>query len=158
MARFAIPLTVLAAALAGCGTYEQPRTAAVVTSSGAPVIASGAVVSGTPVAPAPATVVAAPAVVGQPILIASGPVQPGTPIAPQGTTFRPGNGTIESVAALHITPYAGASAGASAPERLAYRLTVKMDDGTMQAVDQDNRSFAVGDRIQIGADGRVTRQ
>ena len=43
------------------------------------------------------------------------------------------------------------------PERVAYRLGIKMDDGTLQAIDQDNRDFQVGDRVQLTADGRVIR-
>jgi outer membrane lipoprotein SlyB len=41
---------------------------------------------------------------------------------------------------------------------MAYRLTIKMDDGSYQAVDQDNRSFQVGDRVQLTGDGRVMRR
>jgi hypothetical protein len=32
-----------------------------------------------------------------------------------------------------------------------------MDDGTVQSIDQDNRSFLVGDRIRITTDGHVIR-
>lgn len=37
----------------------------------------------------------------------------------------------------------------------AYQLTLRMDDGTVQWVVQDNRLFRVGDRVQITQDGRV---
>ncbi|MGQ0751081.1 MAG: glycine zipper 2TM domain-containing protein [Betaproteobacteria bacterium] len=37
----------------------------------------------------------------------------------------------------------------------AYQLTLRMDDGTVQNVVQDNRAFQVGDRVQVTTDGRV---
>ena len=54
------------------------------------------------------------------------------------------------------TPSSGA--GAPGGERIAYRLTLRMDDGSFQAVDQDNRAFLVQDRVALTGDGRVTRQ
>ena len=58
---------------------------------------------------------------------------------------------------------AGAGAGAYAGHQIerrvrtveAYQLTVRMDNGVVQNIVQDNRSFQVGDRIQITNDGRV---
>jgi hypothetical protein len=133
MARIALPLSILAAAaLAACATPEPEQVY-----RASPTIGSAT---------------------GQPVLIASGPVQPGTVITPATSVFKPGNGVVESIAAVHIVPAPSASTGASAPERLAYRLTIKMDDGTLQAVDQDNRGFQVGDRVQVAADGRVNKQ
>jgi hypothetical protein len=88
----------------------------------------------------------------------------GAALTPSGSasTFRPGNGVVESVALVHILPAPGdpsASAGAGAPERLAYRLSIKMDDdASFQAVDQDNRNFMAGDRVRLTGDGRVMRQ
>lgn len=37
----------------------------------------------------------------------------------------------------------------------AYQLTLRMEDGTVQSVVQDNRNFQVGDRVQVTSDGRV---
>lgn len=37
----------------------------------------------------------------------------------------------------------------------AYRLTLRMDDGTVQSIVQDNRLFRVGDRVQVTPEGRV---
>jgi outer membrane lipoprotein SlyB len=52
-----------------------------------------------------------------------------------------------------------ASTGATLPgSQSAYRVTVRMDDGTYQAVDQDNRGFMVGDRVSFAADGNLTKQ
>jgi outer membrane lipoprotein SlyB len=37
----------------------------------------------------------------------------------------------------------------------AYQLTLRMDNGTVQTLVQDNRAFQVGDRVQVTSDGRV---
>lgn len=37
----------------------------------------------------------------------------------------------------------------------AYQLTVRMENGVVQNIVQDNRNFQVGDRVQITRDGRV---
>lgn len=76
------------------------------------------------------------------------------------TTYQPGLGVIESIALVRYNPPAGtASAGASRPQQLiAYRLTARMDDGSLQAVDQENRNFKVGDRIEFASDGRILRR
>jgi hypothetical protein len=140
MARLALPLSIAAlAALGGCAVPDSnypDRATPVATASSPGVVATS----------------------GQPVLISSGPARAGTVIVPATNAFRTGAGVVESVAAVHITPATTASTGSSAPERLAYRLTIRMDDGTMQAVDQDNRGFRVGDRIEVGGDGRVTRR
>lgn len=155
MTRLAFPLSLVAlAVLAGCGgpDYYADRGTPVTTSSGPTVVTTQS-------AAAPAAVVSPGTVVtGQPILISSGPVQPGAVIVPAGNVFRAGMGTVEAVQALHIAPAPSASAGASLPERLAYRLSLKMDDGSMQAVDQDNPGFRVGDRVEIASNGRVVRR
>lgn len=146
MARIALPLSLFAlAALAACATPDYGTTAT-------PVVTSS---SGTAVTTASSGAV----VTGQPVLIASGPVQPGTVIVPTSNIFRAGMGTIEAVQAVHITPYgASASAGASQPQRTAYRLSMKMDDGSMQAIDQSNGDFRIGDRVEIRGDGTVIRR
>jgi hypothetical protein len=148
MARIALPLTLASLALLGACATDYDRGTPV---AAAPVVSgSGAVVSsGTVVAPA--------VVSGQPVLIASTPA-PGAVIVPSTAPFKAGMGTVEAVQVVHITSAASASAGSSAPDRLAYRLTLKMDDGSLQAVDQDNRNFAVGDRVEIASNGVVVRR
>ena len=148
MARIAIPLSLVTLAFLGaCAAPDYPATGApVVSSSGTPVT------SGTPVA-------TGAVVTGQPVLVSSGPVQAGTVVVPATSAFRAGTGTIEAIQAVHVTPYtASASAGASVPTRTAYRLTMKMDDGTMQAVDQTNPDFRIGDRVEMQSDGTVVRR
>jgi hypothetical protein len=67
----------------------------------------------------------------------------------------PGTGYIRSIAILPRARAAqSASAGASADPH-AYRLYVDMDSGHTQTVDVDNARFMPGQRVQVGADGRV---
>jgi hypothetical protein len=75
------------------------------------------------------------------------------------TTYRPGYGMIEAIAIERYAPSAAAG-GTVGPvghpiDRTGYRLTVRMDDGTLQSIAQDNRDFRVGDRVQLTRDGRV---
>ena len=76
------------------------------------------------------------------------------------TTYRPGYGMIEAIAIERYTAPSAAAGATIAPvghpiDRTGYRLTVRMDDGTLQSISQDNRDFRVGDRVQLTADGRV---
>jgi hypothetical protein len=127
-----VAITVFAAALAtltACATDEQPLPQAPVTSStGIPITNS----TGTAVTSAANASVPAPGY------------------------YRPGYGVVESVALVRPGPVPSASAGGTvAPP--PYRVTVRMDDGTVQIIDQDNRSFLVGDRVQFTNDGRILR-
>jgi hypothetical protein len=87
-------------------------------------------------------------------------VAPAAP-APSGAvptppSYRAGYGTVEGVALVHVAPpTASASAGASGRVYPAYRLSVRMQDGSAQSIDQDNRRFMVGDRVQVTDAGRV---
>ncbi|HEX7250936.1 MAG TPA: hypothetical protein VF262_11185 [Burkholderiales bacterium] len=106
---------------------------------------------------------AAPVVNGKPIVYAPAQSPTSTVLTSQTTTFRAGPGTVESVSLVHIVPpgtlTSSASTGATLPgSQSAYRVTVRMDDGTYQAVDQDNRGFMVGDRVSFAADGNLTKQ
>ena len=55
-----------------------------------------------------------------------------------------------------------ASAGGTAPSAVTgmgpYRMTLRMDDGSVQTLNVDNRAFLVGDRVQVSPEGRMTRQ
>jgi hypothetical protein len=77
---------------------------------------------------------------------------------PAAPTYRTGMGTVDSVSLVHLTSPPAASAGASAPVRPAYRLSVRMDDGTVQSLDQDNRNFMVGDRVEVTSGGQIVRR
>jgi hypothetical protein len=131
--RFSATLPALAVlAVAGCATYDTSPPVATAPASGAIVTAPAATVT----APAGTAVV-----VPQPVV-----------------AFKPGSGQIESISMLRVAQPASASAGSSSSSPLmAYRLSVRMDDGTLQTIDQDNRSFLVGDRIRITNDGHVIR-
>lgn len=80
---------------------------------------------------------------------------------PGTLAYRPGFGTVESVTLVRTGPVApSASAGGSTVtplDRAAYQLGVRMEDGTVQSVVQDNRAFMVGDRVQLTSDGRIVR-
>ena len=133
------PLAILAAATLGaCAVNEQLTDNPPARTSGGPVTT----------------------VSGQPVLYSSGAPLQGSPVlVPATAAFKPGNGVIESIALVHIVPAGSVpSASAGAPgQPVAYRLTIRMDDGSFQAVDVNNRNFMVGDRISLTGDGRVTR-
>ncbi len=152
MARFsvAVPLFALAG-LSACATYDTDYPGAPVASAsttGAIVTVPSAVVT----TPGTIAVVPGAAVTAPPVVVTAPPVV---------ASFHTGFGVVESISPINVVPPAqpSASAGSStvAPFN-AYRLTVRMDDGTVQTIDQDNRSFVVGDRIQITSDGRVIRR
>jgi outer membrane lipoprotein SlyB len=63
--------------------------------------------------------------------------------AAPAAAFHSGNGTVQSAAA-------GAS---GAPQQ----ATVRMDDGTTQAISVQGTTLQPGERVAIGADGRVRR-
>lgn len=145
MARIAVAIPMLAlAVLGGCETYDEGyRTSTPVASASIPAT-SGAIVT------VPSAVVTGPSTA----VVAT----PGTAVAPApATAFHTGYGVVDSVSQVRVVPPTSASAGSSSPPFTAYRLTLRMDDGTMQTIDEDNRSFMVGDRVQITSDGHITR-
>jgi len=127
MLRFTIPLSLIAVAVLAACAQNRATPA-----PGAVIVTPPAA---TVVQPAP-TVAVAPTVV-----------------SPTPAALRPGSGRVESIAAV---PGALASAGASQPGTLR-RLGIKMDDGTVQFVDTDASSFAIGDRVELTWDGYIKR-
>jgi hypothetical protein len=95
---------------------------------------------------------------------------PPPPIAPSAAApapvasapaYRPGSGMVESIALVRTGPVTSAAAGGSvaAPlDAIGYQLGVRMDDGTVQTIVQDNRHFMVGDRVELTNDGHVIRR
>jgi hypothetical protein len=71
-------------------------------------------------------------------------------VVSQPTALRAGYGRVESVTALPTS----SGAGSTAPGAMR-RLGIKMEDGTVQYVDSDAPNLAVGDRIQLTADGYI---
>jgi hypothetical protein len=116
--------------LAACSTYYEPAPGAVTSTGGSPVLSPGSTASTTTATPAPASQISA---------------------------YRPGFGIVESISL--VTLPASASAGGSLPAVSGgpYRMTLRMDDGTIQTVISDTRAVLVGDRVQIMPDGRLVR-
>ena len=131
MIRLALPLcTLVAIGMAGCTTYYDPPPATPVSSaSGVPVVSGG----------------------------------PSTPVvgaAPSASAYRPGTGIVESISLASVPAAASASAGGTARPAVSgpYRVTTRMDDGSVQTILINNRAFLVGDRVQVASDGQLVRQ
>ena len=103
-----------------------------------------------PVAPAPAPIVVTPppAVVTTPA-----PAVVTTPpaVVVSATPVRPGFGRVESIAAA--PPSTSAAAGGATMRR----LSIKMEDGTLQLVDTVAGNIAIGDRVELTSDGKIRR-
>ena len=120
---------LVAAGLAACGTTYDPP---------APV---------PPVTTAPPVVTTPPAAQSSPAALAT--LQPGS--------YRPGSGILESIGLITLPASSAAAGGTAAPAPGPYRLTLRMEDGTIQTLVQDTRALLVGDRLQITTDGRLIR-
>jgi hypothetical protein len=96
--------------------------------------------------PAPPPVVVVPQ--QAPAVVAVPPVP--TVVVAQPITLRAGVGRIESISTVAASP--GASPTASSSMR---RLGIKMSDGTVQYVDSEVPNVAVGDRVELTADGYI---
>jgi hypothetical protein len=106
------------------------------------------------VAPAPAPVVVPPAGTassGATIVVpqATAPA-PAVVVAPAPAPLRAGYGRIEAI--VPVPP--AAVAGSSVPGANK-RISVRMDDGSMQYLDTAAPNLAVGDRVQLTSDGRM---
>jgi hypothetical protein len=122
-----------------------------------PPIALAALVGCQPApAPAPVIVTPPPAVVTTPppaVVTTPPPAVVTTPpavvyVAP--TPVRPGFGRVESIAA---TPSSAAAAGGTTMRR----LSIKMEDGTLQLIDTPAGNIAIGDRVELTSDGKIRR-
>jgi hypothetical protein len=80
------------------------------------------------------------------------PVTSSTPATP--AHVRPGYGVIEAISLVNPP---SASAGGPAVVSAPYRLTVRMDDNSVQWLDVADRDYRVGDRLQISADNHILR-
>lgn len=101
-----------------------------------------------PVQPAPVVVTPPPpAVVTTPAPAAATP--PTTVVVTSPVAVRPGFGRVESINA------APSSSAAAAGGQTMRRLGIKMEDGTMQFVDTTAGNVALGDRVELTADGRI---
>jgi len=128
------------AVLAGCATESG------ITSAPAPAVAPAAVVV-SPVAPAPAPTYSVGAA-GTTVVIPNAPTAP-IVAAPAAAPLRVGFGRIESI---QVLPSAAAGGTASSPNK---RITMRMDDGTVQYFDTSATEVKVGDRIEITGNGTM---
>lgn len=76
--------------------------------------------------------------------------QPSAPQASAPLSVRPGGGTVQSVAGGSTSAAAGASSSAQT-------VTLRMDDGTTQAVTVQGVTLQPGDRVSITPDGRLLK-
>ena len=91
-------------------------------------------------------IVTPPAVVTTPSPAVVTTPPPAVVVAP--TPVRPGFGRVESMAA---TPSSAAAAGGTTMRR----LSIKMEDGTMQFVDTAAGNVTLGDRVELTSEGRI---
>ena len=139
MSRLVLPLSAITLAiLAGCATESRvaPAPAPVVVQPAPPAAA---------VVTAPATTAAAPTVVVP--SAGSAPVVVATP-APQ--PLRAGTGRIAQI----INLPASAAAGSSVPGATK-RITIRMDDGSLQYLDTAASDISVDERVSITNDGTM---
>jgi len=75
-------------------------------------------------------------------------------IATQQMPYQPGSGTVTAVTSTPrpVRSGAGATAAPSAP---SYRLTIRMDNGTVQYLDTDSADFRPGSRIELLPDRSI---
>jgi hypothetical protein len=97
---------------------------------------------------------------------------PPPPVAVKNTTvpaatasssaWKPGAGVIQTISLAPAASSDSASAGGTAPSAVTgmgpYRMTLRMDDGSVQTLVVDNRAFLVGDRVEVSPEGRMTRR
>jgi len=91
---------------------------------------------------------------GAPVMSSSGPVTSSAPAPAVQASLRPGYGVVESISLVNPP---SASTGGPAVVSAPYRLTVRMDDNTVQWMDVTDRDYRVGDRLQINADNRILK-
>ena len=138
MNRLALPLSAIAiAVLAGCASESRvaPAPAPVVVQPAAPA----AVIT------APATTAAAPTVV-----VPSAGTAPVVVASPAPQALRAGTGRIDSI----INLPASAAAGSSVPGATK-RITIRMDDGSLQYLDTAAADIAIGERVSLTNDGTM---
>jgi hypothetical protein len=104
--------------------------------------------------PLPLSILAAAALAGC-VTYEEAPVRqaslvPPVPLATQAAAYRPGTGTVERVTAAPIAA-AGGTAGAGPSERMN-RLTIRMDDRTVQYIDTDAPDIRSGMRVELTPD------
>lgn len=87
------------------------------------------------------------------------PVVPHASIKPQELPYKAGAGRVEKI--VHLTaPVPAAATGGSAPDpadaRRPVRVTVRMDDGTVQYINTERAELQEGQRVVL-SESRVIR-
>jgi hypothetical protein len=129
MSRLILPFCTLAAlGMAGCTTYYDPPPPVAVTTT-----------TGAPVTSAGSSIPAPKA---------------------SASAWKPGAGVIQTISLGTPAAQDSASAGGTTSSAVSgpYRMSLRMDDGTVQTLIVDNRAFLVGDRVQVTPEGRMIRQ
>src|SRR5437867_13220399 len=89
----------------------------------------------------------------------------GCAVSPPDNTyaFKPGTGTVENVRQARVQ-IPGGTAPSTPLKQMAeprwikgYQLSLRMDDGTTQAITQDSDAFHAGDRVEVGSNGRILK-
>ena len=88
-----------------------------------------------------------------------------TTVSPPDNTyaFRPGTGTVQSVRDARVAVPGGTAPKTPLQEMAkprwmdGYQLSLRMDDGTVQAITQNSSEFGAGDRVQVTQEGRVLK-
>lgn len=86
-------------------------------------------------------------------------------VAPPDNTyaFRPGNGTVQNVQEARVAVPGGTAPKTPLQDMTrarwidGYQLSLRMDDGTVQAITQTSSEFRAGDRVQVTQEGRVLK-
>ena len=98
-------------------------------------------------------------------LVTSALIAAGCAVSPPDNTyaFRPGTGTVENVQAARVAIPGGTAPKTPLQQMTAprwmegHQLSLRMDDGTVQAITQDSDAFHAGDRVQVTPEGRVLK-
>lgn len=138
MRKLTLPLSAITlAVLAGCATESRvaPAPAPVVVQ---PQPAAAAVVTAPATTTAAAPTVVVPSAGTAPVIVATPAPQP----------LRAGTGKIEQI----INLPASAAAGSSVPGATK-RVTIRMDDGSLQYLDTAAADISIGERVSLTNDG-----
>lgn len=138
MPKLTLPLSAITLAiLAGCATESRvaPAPAPVVVQ---PQPAAAAVVTAPATTTAAAPTVVVPSAGTAPVIVATPAPQP----------LRAGTGKIEQI----INLPASAAAGSSVPGATK-RVTIRMDDGSLQYLDTAATDISIGERVSLTNDG-----
>lgn len=138
MSRLILPLSAITLAiLAGCATESRvaPAPAPVVVQ---PQPAAAAIVTAPATTTAAAPTVVVPSAGTAPVIVATPAPQP----------LRAGTGKIEQI----INLPASAAAGSSVPGATK-RVTIRMDDGSLQYLDTAAADISIGERVSLTNDG-----